>query len=216
MRSIGILAISALAFGLIFPKSAYSADLAVEQRTSASPTPVAGSDDSLAYLLTPFRLASQPNLKQSVFGFVGRTNSGNLGSTFIYGLNAPQIMFYDNYIVGGAYQRDLFQFNSGLIVGAEVGLADRFGHYGVCCDTIVYSSGMVNSAELWGGASFRTQGFAMFDTVRISPGFVFGLSSHLKSDWPGRRASNRPPGERQDAFLSGLRPCVRFDQIAGY
>jgi hypothetical protein len=35
---------------------------------------------------------------------------------------------------------------------------------------------MVNSAELWGGASFRTQGLALLDTVRISPGLVFGLS----------------------------------------
>ena len=85
-------------------------------------------------------------------------------------------MFYDNYIVGGAYQRDFFQFNSGLIVGAEVGLADRFGHYSICCDTIVYSNSMVNSAEFWGGASFRTQGLALFDTVHISPGLVFGLS----------------------------------------
>jgi hypothetical protein len=182
LRLIGIPAVSALAFGLIIPTSGYPADLAVEQQTAASPAaiPVAEvsktSDESLAYLLTPFKLASQPNLKQSAFGFVGRTNSGNLGSTFVYGLNAPQIMFYDNYIVGGAYQRDFFQFNSGLIVGAEVGLADRFGHYSICCDTIVYSNGMVNSAEFWGGASFRTQGLAMFDTVRISPGFVFGLS----------------------------------------
>jgi len=180
LRSIGIVAaISALAFGLILPKSGYPADLAVEPPISGSAAvsePGKTSDDSLGYLLTPFKLASQPSLKQSVFGFVGRTDSGNLGSTFVYGLNAPQIMFYDNYIVGGVYQRDFFQFNSGLIVGAEVGLADRFGHYSVCCDTTVYSNSMVNSAELWGGASFRTKGLALFDTVQISPGFVFGLS----------------------------------------
>ena len=35
----------------------------------------------------------------------------------------------------------------------------------------------MNSAELWGGVSFRHQGVALFDTVRISPGFVFGLSA---------------------------------------
>jgi hypothetical protein len=121
-------------------------------------------------------LASQPSLKQSVFGFAGRTDSGNLGSTFVYGAGAPERIFYDNYIVGGAYQRDFFQFNSGLLVGAEVGLADRFGHYSICCDTIVYSNSVVHSAEFWTGASFRTQGIALFDAVRISPGFVFGLS----------------------------------------
>jgi hypothetical protein len=78
------------------------------------------ADDSFSYLLTPFLLTSQPNLKQSVFGFVGRTDSGNLGSTFVYGLGAPERIFYDNYIVGGAYQRDFFQFNSGLLIGADL------------------------------------------------------------------------------------------------
>jgi len=38
-------------------------------------------------------------------------DSGNLGSTFVYGVGAPERMFYDNYIAGGAYQRDFFQFN---------------------------------------------------------------------------------------------------------
>jgi hypothetical protein len=157
--------------------------MAVDQRTSPDPatTPVAevskpAADDSFSYLLTPFKLASQPNLKQSVFGFVGRTDSGNLGSTFVYGVGAPERIFYDNYIVGGAYQRNFFQFNSGLLIGAEVGLADRFGHYSICCNTIVYSNSVVQSAEVWAGASFRTQGIALFDAVRVSPGFVFGLS----------------------------------------
>lgn len=160
-----------------------SADLAIDQRSVRDPatTPVAeaskpAADDPLSYFMTPFMLASPPSLKQSVFGFAGRTDSGNLGSTFVYGAGAPERIFYDNYIVGGAYQRDFFQFNSGLLVGAEVGLADRFGHYSICCDTIVYSNSVVHSAEFWTGASFRTQGIALFDAVRISPGFVFGLS----------------------------------------
>jgi hypothetical protein len=180
LRLVGV---CTLAFGLIFPATGRSADMAVDQRTSPDPatTPVAevskpAADDSFSYLLTPFKLASQPNLKQSVFGFVGRTDSGNLGSTFVYGVGAPERIFYDNYIVGGAYQRDFFQFNSGLLIGAEVGLADRFGHYSICCNTIVYSNSVVQSAEVWAGASFRTQGIALFDAVRVSPGFVFGLS----------------------------------------
>jgi hypothetical protein len=131
------------------------------------------ADDSFSYLLAPFQLTYQPNLKQSVFGFAGRTDSGNLGSTFVYGLGAPERIFYDNYIVGGAYQRDFFHFNSGLLIGVEVGLADRFGHYSICCDTIVYSNSVVQSAEFWAGASFRSQGIAFFDAVRISPGLVF-------------------------------------------
>ena len=40
-----------------------------------------------------------------------------------------------------------------------------------------YSSPMTHSAELWGGISVRHRGVSLFDTVRISPGFVFGLSA---------------------------------------
>jgi hypothetical protein len=184
LRRFVLLGICVLASGLMISTTGRSADIAVDQRTSRDPATTSAAeagkpaaDDSPSYFLTPFKLSSQPNLKQSAFGFAGRTDSGNLGSTFVYGVGAPERIFYDNYIVGGAYQRDFFQFNSGLLVGAEVGLADRFGHYPICCDTIVYSNSVVHSAEFWAGASFRTQGIALFDTVLISPGLVFGLSA---------------------------------------
>ena len=106
-----------------------------------------------------------------------RIKASSHRSTFAYGIGAPEAIFYDNYIVGGAYQRDFFQFNSGFLIGAEVGLADRFGHYRICCDIMAYSSGVTHSAELWGGVTLRHEGIALFDTVRIPPGFVFGLSA---------------------------------------
>jgi hypothetical protein len=176
-----VVAVAVLALASITPTMGRSADMDVDTHASDPaaapiPGPSKASDDSLSYLLTPFELASRPNLKQSVFGFAGRTNSGNLGSTFVFGHDAPQSIFYDNYIVGGAYQRDFFQFKSGALIGAEIGLADRFGHYSICCDTIVYSNSLVQSAELWAGATLRSNGIPLFDTVNISPGFVFGLS----------------------------------------
>ena len=176
-----VLALGIWALASIIPVSSSSADIVADQAPpdlAAAGNRVAGNVEAdYSYLLIPFKLASQPNLKQSVFGFAGRTNSGNLGDTFAFGVGAPQRIFYDNYIVGGAYQRDFYQFNSGVLIGAEVGLADRFGNYKVCCDTLTYSNGVTHSAELWGGVSFRHQGFALFDLVRISPGFVFGLSA---------------------------------------
>jgi len=148
----------------------------VDLKDSAVAAPVA--DDFGAYLLKTFSLSAQPVLKQSVFVFGGRTNSGNLGDTFKYGVGVPSSQLtYDNYIVGGAYQRDFVQFNSGLLLGAEIGLADRFGHYKACCDTVTYSQSMVNSAELWAGVSFRHAGLRVFDVVQVSPGVVFGLSA---------------------------------------
>jgi hypothetical protein len=136
------------------------------------------ADDYSAYFLTPFKLATQPVLKQSVLLFGGRTNSGNLGDTFKFGIGVPSSeLTYDNYIIGGAYQRDFLQFNSGLLLGAEVGLADRVGRYKICCATVAYADSVMHSAELWAGVGFRHEGLNLFDAFRISPGFVFGLSA---------------------------------------
>lgn len=133
--------------------------------------------EDYSYLFTPFRLADKPNLQQSVFLFGGRTNSGNLWNTFTFGTGAPGVLVYDNYIAGGAYQRDLLEFNSGFFIGAELGFADRFGHYRICCDSIGYSSSLAHSLELWGGAVLRHRGVTLFDAIGISPGFVLGLSA---------------------------------------
>ena len=163
----GVLAVTA---GGMVPASGESSD-------TKSFDPAVASNDPYYFFANPFALASQPRLKQSVFGFAGRTNSGNLGSTFAFGSGAPEAIFFDNYIIGGAYQRDFIQFNSGVLIGAEVGLADRFGNYALCCDRVVHSNRVAHSAELWGGISFRHEGLALFDAIRISPGFVFGLSA---------------------------------------
>ena len=183
LRSVIFTGLCSLVSGLSNPSPARATDLAADPRTSREAVGASGdepaktaADDPFSYALTPFKLAAQPNLRQSVFGFAGRMDSGNLGSTFVFGYGAPERIFYDNYVVGGAYQRDFLQFNSGVLLGAEIGLADRFGHYSICCDTIAYSNNMVQSAELWAGATLRTNGLALFDAVKVSPGFVFGLS----------------------------------------
>jgi hypothetical protein len=192
----------ALAAGLIAPTSSRSEEMIARQQSWLDTA--AAADDPYYYFSNPFRLSSQPQLKQSVFGFAGRTNSGNLGSTFAYGVGAPGTKFYDNYIAGEAYQRDFAQFNSGLLIGAEVGIADRFGNYRICCGTIVYSNRLVHAAELWGGVSLRHEGFALFDTVRISPGVCVWIERHIKSNRPGRLASDRPQGRRHGIILPGL------------
>src|SRR3954453_22966161 len=150
----------------------------VDARAADATVGASAGDEYVGYLLTPFKLATQPVLKQSVFAFGGRMNSGNLGDTFTFGagVHASELT-YHNYIVGAAYQRDFLHFNSGILLGAEVGLADRFGYYKVCCNTITYSESQLHSAELWAGVSFRHEGLRLFEAVRISPGFVFGLSA---------------------------------------
>ena len=168
-----IAAVFAATAGLIIPASAGFDDVFAQRL----PEPNTVAADPNYFLSNPFELTSSAHLKQSVFGFAGRTNSGNLGSTFAYGIGNPETIFFDNYIVGGAYQRDFIQFSNGLLIGAEVGIADRFGTYEICCDTVVRSNRVAHSAELWGGVSLRHEGLPLFDMLRISPGFVFGLSA---------------------------------------
>ena len=95
LRSVLALGICALACGLSIPASSRSAELVADQPTlpdlAAAGSRVAGNPEAdYSYFLTPFKLANQPNLKQSVFGFAGRTNSGNLGDTFAFGVGAPR------------------------------------------------------------------------------------------------------------------------------
>ena len=72
------LGICAAACGII-PASSRSADIvagpaALDLETAGSR--VAGNEEGdYSYLLTPFKLASQPNLKQSVFGFAVQIGS---------------------------------------------------------------------------------------------------------------------------------------------
>ena len=84
--------------------------------------------------------------------------------------------YYDNFIVGAAYDRDLLDFSHGFYLGVEVGIADRYGKYKACCDPIVMSNSIVQSAEVWTGPQIRYAGVLLFDLVRVGAGVTFGLS----------------------------------------
>ena len=190
----GVLAVTA---GGMVPASGESSD-------TKSFDPAVASNDPYYFFANPFALASQPRLKQSVFGFAGRTNSGNLGSTFAFGSGAPEAIFFDNYIIGGAYQRDFIQFNSGVLIGAEVGLADRFGNYSLCCD----SGGPFKSRRAFSGV----MGWDFLSTRRSRlvrcdsnfTGFCVWVECGIKSNRSGSVAPVRSSRQREGAFLPGL------------
>ena|SRR5215212_8480972 len=136
----------------------------------------AGARDSFGW--DPTRLEPVWSSKQSVFVFGGWTSSTDVWSTALFNLNKldkPQKL-YDNNIVGAAYQRDVVGFGR-AIFGVELGLADRFGHYKVCCISIVESKSVVHSAEIWAGVTARLDQLNLFDVVYLSPGVVFGVST---------------------------------------
>jgi len=144
----------------------------------------------------------------SVMVFGGRMSTTTLGSTYTFnlGYSLPGKPNFDNYIVGAAYRRDLAQFGH-LTIGAEVGAADRFGHYVVCCDTQVMSSGIVQSGELWGGATLRVQ-LQFFNELRVTPGITVGFSGTNDSIGREREREITRPGNAR--FLGYLSPEYAF------
>jgi hypothetical protein len=113
----------------------------------------------------------------SIFLFGGMLSATPLGSTLQFSLDKPPgTIGYDNYIAGAAYNYDFYQLPLGITLGAEVGVADRFGHYSLCCNTIVKSSDLVHSGELWIGPRFSNAGIVLFDAIRIAGAISAGLS----------------------------------------
>jgi hypothetical protein len=123
----------------------------------------------------PETAASRDSL--SLFG--GLMSTRSLGATLTFDFNKRPA--YDNDIVGLVYDRDVITIFHLFKLGAEVGLADRFGHYIICCDTQVRSHGLVHSGELWSGVRLRYTGVVFFGTLRVAPSVTLGLSATTNS-----------------------------------
>jgi hypothetical protein len=127
----------------------------------------------------PSAPAPRPN---SILVFGGRMSTTDIFSTLLFDLNENVSgTKFDNFILGTAYDRDLFDLGHGFYFGVEVGIADRFGNYSQCCNPIVLSSSVVQSAEFWTGPQFRYAGILLFDAVRIGGAVTFGLSAATAS-----------------------------------
>jgi hypothetical protein len=139
----------------------------------------------------------------SIFVFGGALSTSGLGSTIKFNLDQPAGRIkYDNYIAGAAYNHNFYYLGFGFVLGAEVGVADRFGHYAICCDTIIKSSSFVNSGELWAGPRISYEGFVLFDTIRIAGAASTGFSFTKNSI--GRER------ERELAYPGSARALVYF------
>jgi hypothetical protein len=131
------------------------------------------------YVEPTLRTAVVEPARNSIFLFAGRMSAGDMGTTALFNLNYDGKP-WDNYIVGGAYQRDVWRWRQ-LIFGFEVGVADRFGHYKVCCSPLLKSDSLLHSGELWGGGVIRSEPLLLFNTVRIAISSTVGLSATTNS-----------------------------------
>jgi len=173
-----------------------------------------GARGNAADLFSPISVAEQSDASSrpnSVLVFAGRMSATDIYSTSLLNYNKDgggSGRTFDNFIAGAAYDRDLFNLGYGFYFGVEVGLADRYGNYKVCCDTIVQSSSIVQSAELWAGPQIRYAGILLFDLVRIGGGVTFGLSAVTASI--GRELEREIQGPANARLLLYLGPELDF------
>lgn len=103
--------------------------------------------------------ASPPH---SVLLFGGVFTTENMGRS----LNPFTARHESNYITGGAYGQDFYAAPYGLVLGVEIGVANRYG--------------MGKSMELWGGVNIRHSGLVISDFLRVIPGITVGFSAITK------------------------------------
>lgn len=133
---------------------------------------------------------TRPN---SVLLFGGRLSTTDLPSTLLFNLNytphgGPHGAkpAFDNNIVGVDYERDLLELAHDLRLRAEGGIDDRFGHYLVCCVTLLphdplvadrtsRTRGLTQSFELWAGGKVRWENFKL-GGVNLEVAGTVGLS----------------------------------------
>jgi hypothetical protein len=133
----------------------------------------AGDLSSIVNLAEPDAI----NSIDSVGVFGGRLSTTSLGQTLEFNVGQHTVgPAYDNYIGGFAYDHDFWRYGGVLVFGTELGVADRFGHYVVCCDIQVISHNIVQSGEAWGALRLRYQGIVLFNELRLAPAAAVGFS----------------------------------------
>jgi hypothetical protein len=158
--------------------------------------------------------------QNSILLFYGRLSTTNLGSTLVFnefplGTTAITGQKYDNFIAGGAYQRDVFRYGGAVIAG-EIGIADRFGHYQDCCipsSPTIYVAHDVNSGEIWAGPAFRYESIVLFNQLRVIPGVTGGLSAVTSSIGTELDRVQSRNGDGTLLFYLGLEVAFSFVEL---
>ena len=208
----GVLICAVLFLAVLYP--ARATDLVQEVQQTAKSSPVV----PVVPLQNRTRTASPDD---SIFFFAGRLSTSNMGSSATFNTIAVDTTltppYYDNYIVGAAYQHRFRELGSGFVLGGEIGVADRFGHYLVCCGDklvtqTVTSSDIHHSGELWFGPTIRYESFVLFDQLRITPGLTAGFSLTTNSIGVERGKELERDGNARLLFYLG--PEIAFSTVS--
>jgi hypothetical protein len=144
-----------------------------------------------------------------VFG--GPMSTRAFGSTMRFDTDFPIGPNYDNFFIGAAYDRDWWRLGYGFTAGFEIGVGDRFGHYALCCTTVIKSNSILNSPELWAGPRISFDGIVVANTLRIAGALTFGFSVAGNSIGREREAEISWNGNAR--FLGYLGPELSFSLV---
>ncbi len=100
---------------------------------------------------------------KSIYMFAGRYTAGTMGES----ANPFNADYEDNYVAAAVWGEDVSAPWRGFIMGAEIGLAHRFGASG--------------SLEAWGGMVVRHRGLHILNAITVLPSVTAGLSLTNKS-----------------------------------
>ncbi len=182
--------------------------------------------NSNPWRLTPSNLA-RPN---AILVFAGRLSTTDMASTLIFNLAYKPVFQrppYDNSIVGFAYERDLFEIKNDVRLRVEGGLAERFGHYLVCCvvdphgnnthpDSTVEFTGRMYSTEAWFGGKLRWENFRPTQNTHLSVAATVGLSGVTRT--MGRERAREIDAHGNAHLLGYVSPEVNlaFDSLPNW
>ena len=135
--------------------------------------------------------------KKTLFVFVGQFNKGQFpGWSMIPYADDME----SNYVVGGAYDVQFLNLGAGFTLGAEIGVAGRFGR-------------PTSSAEIWAGPSLRHVGIPIGNFMTVAPGIVVGFSAVTNSIGIERERELQNNGNASFLFYLGPELAFRFNSL---
>lgn len=172
--------------------------------------------------------AAAPARSDSILVFAGRLSTTDFTSTLLFNLlYTPKLdkPSYDNDIVGLEYEHDLLEITHDVRLRVEGGLAERYGHYLVCCltpavgphvDTTVRIDGRVYSTEMWGGGKIRWENFRPAAGVRLEVAATVGLSVVTRTIGRERQREIEREGNAHTLGYVSPEVGVALDQLPNF
>ena len=159
--------------------------------------------------------------RNSLLGYWGRLSTTDMASSMLYNLNYTPTQGkppFDNDTLGVVFQHDLGQVASNLRGLLDMGIAERYGHYLVCClqvpdqvphpDTTVRFDSRIFSTEVWIGGTLRRERYRLGSYTHVEFAVTLGFSGETRTIGRERQREMDKGGNAH--FLTYVAPELGF------